>query len=178
MPDRPGGASVLALTFRPATTADLPALRALIESAYRGDSARRGWTHEADLIEDPRTSVAELEAILVKPHEYLLTAWLDGELVGSVQLTHRPPDNAYLGLLTVDPERQADGFGSRILTHSEQEAAQRFGARAMEMFVISTRTELIRFYERRGYQRTGATRPFPVPLDPPLVFDVLRKPLA
>lgn len=40
------------MNIRPATHADLPALHAVIERADRGDSARQGWTFEADLRSD------------------------------------------------------------------------------------------------------------------------------
>ncbi|MGE7196953.1 GNAT family N-acetyltransferase [Brevundimonas naejangsanensis] len=170
--------------FRPAASADVPALRALIESAYRGDSAKAGWTHEADLLEGQRTDEAELRDILADASRLLLLAEIDGALIGCVQVADQGEGLAYLGLLTVDPARQAGGLGRRLIDAAEAEAAARFAATRMEMTVIRQRAELIAWYERRGYRLTGETRPFP--LDDPrfglprtrdLAFVVLEKTL-
>ena len=166
------------LIVRPAQHADIPALHRLVESAYRGETARAGWTHEADLLETPRTSVASLAAVIDNPDELLLVFFSAGELVGCVQLTRRAGDRAYLGLLTVDPQRQARGLGRHILAAAEAEAASAFGARTMELSVVSQRAELISYYERRGYRLTGEQRPFPVEVEPPLSLAVLEKSLA
>lgn len=157
---------------------DLPELHALIERAYRGESARAGWTHEADLVETPRTDVATLQAILDDPQDALLIAREGGEMIGCVQISRHGPGVAYLGLLTVDPGRQGGGTGKRILAAAERDAIIRFGAERMQLSAVSVRSELIAYYERRGYVPTGEVRPFPVPLDPPLTLTVLDKPLA
>ena len=170
--------------FRPATPDDVPALRALIESAYRGDSAKVGWTHEADLLGGQRTDEAELRDILADASRIILLAEIDGALTGCVQVADQGRGLAYLGLLTVDPARQAGGLGRLLIEAAEAEAAARFAATRMEMTVIRQRAELIAWYERRGYRLTGETRPFP--LDDPrfglprtrdLAFVVLEKPL-
>ncbi|HEY4585930.1 MAG TPA: GNAT family N-acetyltransferase [Brevundimonas sp.] len=170
--------------FRPATPDDVPALRALIESAYRGDSAKVGWTHEADLLGGQRTDEAELRDILADASRIILLAEVDGALTGCVQVADQGRGLAYLGLLTVDPARQPGGLGRRLIDAAEAEAAARFAATRMEMTVIRQRAELIAWYERRGYRLTGETRPFP--LDDPrfglprtrdLAFVVLEKPL-
>ncbi|WP_404416074.1 GNAT family N-acetyltransferase [Brevundimonas vesicularis] len=166
------------IAFRAATPADVAALHPLIERAYRGDTAKAGWTHEADLLFDDRTSAAELSALIADPHRVILLAHRDGALIGCVQVARAGDDLAYLGMLTVEPTFQASGLGRRLLSAAESEAIARFGARRMEMTVIHRRTELIAWYERRGYTPTGETRPFPV--DPPrheLEFAVLEKAL-
>jgi len=166
------------LRFRDAAPADLPTLHALIESAYRGESARAGWTHEADLIEGPRTSIAELSAIVADADSLLLVVERAGAIIGCVQLSRRAPDSAYLGMLTIDPGQQAGGLGKRLMVAAEAEAMRRFGARRMELTVVAGRVELIAFYERRGYAATGEIRPFPIALVPPLALAVLEKPLV
>ena len=55
------------LTFRAATPDDVAALHRLIERAYRGETAKAGWTHEADLLFDDRTSAGELSALIADP---------------------------------------------------------------------------------------------------------------
>ena len=165
------------LSFRPAEPGDIPALHALIERAYRGESARLGWTHEADLIASPRTSADELAGIISSPDDRLIGAWRGAAPVGCVRLSRQAPDGAYLGMLTVDPALQGGGLGDAILRHAEAQAPALFGARTMVMWVVSVRGELIAYYRRRGYAPTGERRPFPVALDPPLEFVVMRKAL-
>lgn len=149
-------------TFRPAASSDVAGLHRLIESAYRGDAARAGWTHEADLLGGQRTDQAELRDILADASRVILLAEVDGALTGCVQVADQGEGLAYLGLLTVDPTRQAGGLGRRLIDAAEAEARSRFGATRMEMTVIRQRTELIAWYERRGYRLTGETRPFPL----------------
>lgn len=166
------------LMIRLATREDLPALHPVIERAYRGDSAREGWTHEADLLEDTRTNLDVLEGIIDSPEQCLLVAQRGGTLLGCVSVTGLGGDLAYLGQLCVEPRLQASGIGKLLLTAAEDCARSAFGADRIEMTVIDTRAELIAYYERRGYAPTGERRDFPIPLDPPMFMVVLEKPLA
>ena len=147
--------------LEPATHDDLSALHALIESAYRGDSARAGWSHEADLLDGQRTDLAALEDILCDAAQHMLVLRDNEVLRACVMLTDKGEGLAYLGMLTVDPRRQSAGLGRMILAAAEDHAAAQFGARRVEMTVIAQRDELIAWYERRGYARTGERRPFP-----------------
>ena len=144
----------------PATHNQLPELHALIERAYRGDSARRGWTHEAALLGGQRTDLAALEAILADRAQILLVAEDAGMPIACSLIVDKGDGLAYLGLLTVDPRRQSAGLGRVILAAAEDHAAA-FGATRIEMTVIAQREELIAWYERRGYSRTGERRAFP-----------------
>lgn len=146
--------------IRAATATDIAALHALVQVAYRGDSARRGWTHEADLLDGQRIDAEGLAALLVDPDQTVLAADDAGVLVGCVQVAVRG-DLAYLGMLTVDPARQAAGLGRRLVAAAEAHARD-LGARHMEMTVIHHRVELIGWYERLGYAATGERRPFPM----------------
>ncbi len=166
------------VTIRTATHADLPALHRVIERAYRGETARAGWTHEADLIiESPRTDLATLGAIVEDPAQRLLLAETGRGPIGCVQVTDKGNALAYLGLLCVDPGLQDGGLGKQLVAAAEQCARETFNATQMEMTVIDRRVELIAFYERRGYRNSGEKRDFPVPLDPPLFMAVLVKDL-
>lgn len=166
------------LLIRPAEPGDLAALHALVERAYRGDTARAGWTHEADMLDGERTDAASVAVILTRPDERLLAAFHDGQLVGCVQVTGKPGGRAYLGMLAVEPVTQAGGLGKQIIAAAEACGAEVFGAGVMELCVISRRAELIAYYQRRGYRLTGETRPFPIEVDPPLILAVLEKTLA
>ncbi len=170
------------IAITPATPADAPALKALLESAYRGDSARAGWNHEADILDDERVAPGEVEALLADPAVTMLTARAPdsggGEsMVGCVAVTAKDTALAYLGMLCVRPDLQSAGIGRRLLDAAEDHA-RAAGIAVMEMTVIEGRDALIAWYERRGYVRTGETRPFPVLRDPPVTFVVLEKPLS
>lgn len=157
----------------------MPALRALVESAYRGDSARRGWTHEADLLGGDRTSDGELDTVVADPSQRVILAERDGKLLGCVTITDKGNGIAYLGMLAVSPTVQAKGLGRALIEEGETTARREFGTNTMEMTVISRRIELIAWYKRRGYRDTGERRPFPadVPEAPGLEMVVLSRPL-
>jgi ribosomal protein S18 acetylase RimI-like enzyme len=166
------------LVIRLVVPDDLPRLHPVIERAYRGDSARAGWTHEADLLDGTRTDIATLRAALAHPSERLLIA-LDGDApIGCVEISDRGDGLAYLGLLCIEPTLQAAGLGKRLIDAAETLARDVFGAATMVMTVIENRAELIAYYERRGYHRTAERRDFPVAVEPPLYMTVLVKPLA
>lgn len=164
--------------IRVATIEDLPGLHPMVERAYRGEPARAGWTHEADLItEGARTDLETLGAIIEDPEQRLLIAEQEDAVIGCVQVSNRGKGLAYIGLLAVDPALQAGGLGRKLLEAAERVARNVFDARRVEMTVIDRREELIAWYRRRGYLPSGETRDFPIALDPPLFMRVLVKPL-
>ena len=163
--------------IRIAGPADLPALHALIERAYRGDSARTGWTYESDLLSEDRTSIEELAAIVADPSRRILLAEMDAAIIGCVEVAGKGEGVGYFGMLTVDPQRQAGGLGKLMIAAAEAEAISTFGATRMELAVVDKRPELIAYYERRGYAATGEVRPFPAPEAIPLDLLVYSKPL-
>ncbi len=145
-----------------AASGDIDALNALIQSAYRGDAARQGWTHEADLLDGQRIDPSGLADILANPEQHLLVAKdTDGTLLGCVEIADHGEGLAYLGLLSVAPEAQAQGLGKQLIAAAEAFARDQLGTTAIEMTVIRQRGELIAYYERRGYRLTGEERPFP-----------------
>ncbi len=159
-----------------ASPANASALKALLEAAYRGDSARAGWNHEADILDDERIARAELDALLADPAVTILTAREGSTLIGCVAVTRKSAQLGYLGMLCVLLNLQSGVLGRRLLDAAEAHARS-IGLSAMEMTVIDSRASLIAWYVRRGYVLTGETRPFPVLRDPPITFAVLEKPL-
>ncbi|MFF8812291.1 GNAT family N-acetyltransferase [Streptomyces pactum] len=177
------------LSFRTATDADVPALVALVESAYRGDASRAGWTTEADLLGGQRTDPEGVSAVVNAEDGRMVVAERDGELIACCQLERRRGDAgepvAYFGMFAVRPGLQGSGVGKAVLAEAERLVAAEWGAREMHMTVISVREELIAWYERRGYARTGRMTPFPygderfgIPHRPDLEFELLVKPLG
>lgn len=146
---------------RRAEADDAEAIRTLVEKAYRGDSARRGWTHEADLIETDRTSLAEIARTIADPDRVMLIALAEAQVVGTVTAARIAPGRCYMGMLGVDPDCQAGGLGKRLIAAAEAAAVDLFGTKVMEMTVIATRRELIAWYVRLGYALTGEERVLP-----------------
>jgi GNAT superfamily N-acetyltransferase len=175
-----------ALKFRTATLADTSALVALVESAYRGDVSKQGWTTEADMLDGRRTGADDIEACITRPDSRILIAEranADGtrELLACAHIAIE--DGAgYFGMFSVQPNLQGGGIGKAVITEAERVAREEWQLPAMRMTVIDIREELIAFYERRGYRRTGIKKPFPygderfgIPKRDDLRFEVLEK---
>jgi len=144
-----------------ATEADLPQLFALVNSAYRGEEAKKGWTHEADLIEGTlRTDEADLKELMLNPNGVILLYKEDDEVTGCVYL-EKNGTKLYLGMLSVLPTKQDAGIGKKLLLAAEDHA-RKVKCHFIEMTVISARKELIDWYGRYGYKDTGEKRPFHV----------------
>ena len=167
-----------------ATRADTDDIVTLVESAFRGEASRVGWTTEADLLDGRRTGPDEIEAILSDPKQrILLQRHGNGGLRASVAV-RQEEQRAWLGMLAVAPALQGSGTGSRVLQATERWVVEHWGARHMRMKVIAQRPELIAWYERRGYRRTGEASPFyygderfGLPKRPDLSFVTLQKEL-
>ncbi len=172
------------LTFRLATPADIPALVALVESAYRGDSSRQGWTTEADLLQGQRTDPVSLAAVLAEPDSRVVLAFRGDELLACAHLEKHDGDACYFGMFSVRPNLQGAGIGRLVMHECERQARDEMGCTKMDMTVIVQRHELIAWYERRGFRATGERKPFPygderfgLPQRDDLEFIVLAKPL-
>lgn len=181
----PGNLVGVMLRFRFAEPADVPAIVSLVESAYRGEASRAGWTTEADLLDGQRTDAAAVSKVLSTEGSAILVAEADGLLAGCCKLERQPAATVFFGLFSVPPDRQGQGWGRAILAEAERLARDDWGAQTMVLTVLAQRPDLISWYERRGYRRTGETRPFPygntrfgVPKRPGLSFVVLAKSLT
>jgi ribosomal protein S18 acetylase RimI-like enzyme len=169
----------MSIQISSATVADIPQMVSLINSAYRGPVARKGWTHEADLIEgNKRTDENELKELLGSSNATFLVARENEKITGTVFLEQQG-NELYLGMLSVDPHQQDKGIGKKLINASE-EFARAQDCDSIVMSVISVRKELIAWYERLGYTDTGKRKPFPEnePFGSPkqpLEFIILKK---
>ena len=171
------------LRFRDAVPADVPALVELVTSAYRGEASRQGWTTEADLLDGNRIDPGVLLHDIERPRSRVLLAERDDALLACAHVSDE--DGAgYFGMFSVRPGLQGAGLGKALLAEAERVVREDWQLPAMRMTVIDLRDELIAFYERRGYRRTGIKKPFPygdprfgIPLRDDLRFEVLEKPL-
>jgi ribosomal protein S18 acetylase RimI-like enzyme len=169
--------------WRTATEADAEALEALIESAYRGDASRVGWTTEADLLGGNRTSVAMLLDTLGDPAQTVIVCEDPQGLLATVTVERRH-GYGYVGAVSVRPTDQGSGIGRELLTRAERMIGEAWGLERARMTVIAQRPELIDWYSRRGYADTGETAPFPygdsrfgAPKRDDLYFVILEKAL-
>lgn len=149
------------LQFRLATLSDVDALVALVESAYRGDESRKGWTTEADYFPGIRTSRDLLTEDLQRDNSEVIIAERDGELVACSHIMRISDESVYFGLFAVRPEGQARGVGKAMLAEAERRSVSMWGVSRLEMTVVHLRTELLAYYGRRGYERTGVVHDFP-----------------
>jgi len=158
---------------------DIPALTNLINSAYRGETSKKGWTTEAHLLEGKRTTEEELTAIILDPKNTFLKFTENEQIIGSILLVEKE-HQLYVGMLTVSPELQNSGIGKKMLAEAEIHAKS-LGLSTLSMTVVSVRTELIAWYKRHGYVDTGKREPFPSSdihiniSDKPLEFIFLEK---
>ncbi|MBL7739453.1 MAG: GNAT family N-acetyltransferase [Chitinophagaceae bacterium] len=167
-----------------ATITDIPALVALLNSAYRGDASKEGWTTEADLIKgELRTDEPTLHKLMHEPGAIFLKYTNEqNEITGCVFLQKKENGKLYLGMLSVSPRIQAKGIGRQLMT-AAIDHAQKEKCISIFMRVISVRHELVAWYERQGYLKTGETEPFPaddrfgIPVQP-LEFVIMEKNLC
>lgn len=147
------------MSITKATINDVPHLNKLVNSAYRGEFSKKGWTTECDLIDGSRVDEETLNSYFNNPTIAILKNTDEsGEITGSVYLEVREP-KLYVGMFSVSPLLQNNGIGRKLLLAAEEYAKQ-LHLITLTMTVISTRHELISWYERRGYRATGEIIPF------------------
>ncbi|WP_412025783.1 GNAT family N-acetyltransferase [Burkholderia cepacia] len=169
--------------YRAANEHDVDALVQLVNAAYRPTTTAAGWTHEAAIIEGPRITSSRLVDTLQAPNSVLLVAEVEGRIAGCIEVK-ATGDAAYIGTLAVSPAMQDHGLGKALLNEAEQFAIRRWNIGKAVMVVLSVRHELIDFYLRRGYARTGELMRYPLdagvgmPRDENLTIETLTKDIA
>lgn len=171
-------------SLRVATQSDIESLNALVNSAYRGESSKKGWTTEAEFLGGQRTDTQGILALIEKKDSCLLVLESHERILASVHVEKKSSHSAYLGMLTVSPELQGQGLGKNLMKAAENFAKENWRSREMEMTVITIREELLNWYLRHGYKRTEEYKDFPygderfgIPLRPDLKMVILRKSL-
>lgn len=158
---------------RIACEADAEEIAALVNGAYRPLKHDAGWTHEANLVAGARTTPEQVRA-LFQENSRILVLCRDTGIVACVHVQGGGERSAYIGMLATHPAMQAQGLGKQMMHHAEAYAVENFGASVLKMSVLSSRPELLAFYERRGYVLTGETNEYPLSADvgQPLVPDL------
>lgn len=163
-----------------ATLQDIPELVALINSAYRGDASRKGWTTEADLLKgEIRTNEGTVEQLLQTEGAVFLKYCNEQKEIEGCVFLQKNENKLYLGMLSVSPVQQAKGTGKQLMSAAASYAKQQ-NCDSIFMRVISVRYELINWYAKQGYYQTGQTEAFPndnrfgIPTQP-LEFLIMEK---
>jgi len=148
------------MLFAHATLTDIPTLTSLLNRSYRGESSRAGWTTEADLLSGKRIDEAGLYQLLNDPDSMILIAHSGESILATIHAQHEN-ESVHFGLFAVEPSLQGGGIGKELLAYAESEAIRKWGVSTAIMEVITHRSELIEYYERRGYMRSGEMITFP-----------------
>lgn len=170
------------LSYRQATPEDIPLVASLVNAAYRGEISKLGWTTEAFILGGQRTDADEIARLIGADDSLILLCQHNDEAVGTAHLK-KMEDGAYLGMFTIKPQLQGQGIGKQFLMAAELTARDKWGAHKITISVITLRHELIAYYERRGYRRTGKFGEFPqdprfgIPKVEHLRFEYLEKAL-
>ena len=149
------------LSFHKAELNDASAITDLVNSAYRGESSRAGWTTEADILDGLRITTPEVATLIKREDAFVLVGVLRDQVVASIAC-ERLENTAKFGLIAVKPTLQNKGYGREMIQAAEAITAREWRVAGFFMSVITLRTELIEFYERLGFERSGQFEDFPV----------------
>ena len=152
------------LHFYKAELVDAESVAQLINSAYRGETSRQGWTTEADILDGLRTTTAEVGKIIKRKDAFILIGVLNDEVVATICCERQDlagRDTVHFGMIAVKPTRQNKGYGKALIKAAEAITLREWRVAGFHMAVISIRHELIAFYERLGYVKTGEFKDFP-----------------
>ncbi len=153
------------LIFQKAELGDASAIAQLVNSAYRGEASRKGWTTEADLLDGLRTTTADVAQIIKREDAFMLLGILNNEIVATISCEWQAiagKNTAHFGMIAVKPILQNKGYGKKIIQAAEALTLREWRVVGFHMAVISLRHELIMFYEKLGYVRTGEFKDFPI----------------
>lgn len=166
--------------FRAANKLDAEVITKLVNKAYRPESGASGWTHESDLVSGSRANVDQVVDIISKPDSIIFLGIKGSEIVACIHI-EKDGSNSYIGMFAVNPTLQGAGVGKQMLAYAECYASENFSSDKFIMVVVSSRSELIAFYQRRGYQKTGSIMDYPlsvgagIPKNTGLKIEILEK---
>lgn len=167
-------------SFRTANNTDAEAIAVLVNGAYRPEPGVTGWTHESNLVAGSRTSAVQILETLSRHHSVILVGLNNKAIVACVHV-EKDGNNSHVGMLAVNPSLQGAGAGKLMLAEAEKYASSVFGSEKLVMVVVSERTELVSFYLRRGYRKTGLVLDYPIsagtgiPKNPEMKIETLEK---
>jgi len=131
----------------------------LVNSVYRGENAKKGWTTEADFIEGIRITDEKIKKIIETNNNVIINALVNDKIIGCVHL-EKKSGYTLLGMLSVDVDYQNKGIGKILINECERYTKEVYNCSEIRMKVISRRRELIEYYKRRNYYLTGEREDF------------------
>ena len=147
------------MKLTPANINNAKEINTLLNLSYRGE---KGWTTENNLVSGDR---ATLEEVQLSISNYLFLIYKNAEVIIACICLEEKGRDIYIGSFAVHPEHQSHGLGSAVLSAAEHYAITKLKAKKLTMFVLSERTELISFYQRRDYKLSGINKEYPVHLN-------------
>ena len=135
--------------IRLAKTTDIQNIVVLINTAYRSN---RGWTHEHKMVAGQRINCDQVMILLAENHD---------QIIGCIGLTEFD-DSIEIGSFAIDPDQQNSGYGKQLLDFAEFYIIDTYQKKVIRMSVLNVRTELIAYYERRGYLLTEKIEAYPL----------------
>jgi histone acetyltransferase (RNA polymerase elongator complex component) len=147
------------IQFQIAEVKNAQSITDLVNSVYRGENSKKGWTTEADFLSGIRITEVKVKEIIEGKNDVIILALFEGSIVGCVHLENTG-SYSYLGMLSVDVNFQDKGIGKILINECERYTKEVFGLNEIKMKVISRRMELIEYYNRRGYKSTGELEEF------------------
>lgn len=166
--------------FRTANVSDAAAIAGVVNGAYRPETGVAGWTHESGLVSGSRTTPDQVAETITRPHSVMIVGLKNARIIACVHV-EKEGRNGHIGMLAVKPTLQGAGAGKQMLAHAEKYATEVFGSEKFILAVVASRHELIDYYLRRGYLKTGSVMDYPlsagagVPIDPSLKIEVMEK---
>lgn len=170
------------LTFSVASPSDAERIQTLLHAAFRADDSRPNWTADPEMNRRFTVDLNDLTAKLGDPDTVYLIAPSSSpgshELTACIGITKitltkdrpSPVTGARLSHVAIDPTLHRGGLGKRLLEYAEKYSREELGAQVLSLDALSTRIELIEWYHRRGFRKTGEVVPFPVKLKDGLVL--------
>jgi len=149
------------LKLVPASIEDAERIKDLINLCYRGMD---GWTKETKIVSGDRISIDDTKTLIQKHNSKMFTVSIDETMIACIGIEQKE-NKAYISAFAVLPSYQNMGIGKQVLSQAEEYAANQFKAKELILVVVSQRQELIEYYERRGYKRTGQISKYPVHLN-------------
>ena len=151
----------MAISYRLAQIDDVQPVVNLINSAYRGETSRAGWTSVVDILDGGRTTLEEVSDLIQSEEAFFLLSFEENQLIGCI-LAEKKYQKIRFGMFATKPTLQGRGLGKQLLEQAEQQVKEKWNIFHFEMVMISCRKELLDYYERRGYFYSGKTLPFPL----------------
>jgi ribosomal protein S18 acetylase RimI-like enzyme len=142
-----------------ASVNDAKDINTLVNSVYRGENSKKGWTTEAEFLGGIRITEEKVKEILVRKNDIVILAFIEGSITGCVHLENAG-EHSYLGMLSVDVDHQDKGIGRLLINECERYTKEEWKLRKIKMKVINRRLELMEYYYRRGYRSTGEIEEF------------------